>query len=382
MNIEVAIPTSLIDRLDSFNLEDKIKTRAIELWSFIYYNVISNVDYSLHMYVNITRDELNRFELKLKGKRYTYSYFINLLKENELIEVNDKYSAGKFSKSYRVSLDIFKEGYKLFLLNTSKILEDRKSREFWIKKYPHLTNKINDIYDTNVQMTEYITWLDENKGKELKQKYNDKNKIVTKILTSENIVKYTFEAMKVNLKNIWIKQSNEGRLYSSITNLSSTATPFLVLNNKPIEEIDVKNCQPLLLSNILTNDKYSEDVQNGTFYDNVAEAMNITRTEAKLRLYKHVFFNDNTLASGKLFDALNLIYGDDLIKQINNIKKNTKLSTTLQKIESDIFIKATNNYSNFITKHDAILAPKEDIDKFKNILIEEFNKINLIVKFG
>lgn len=383
MKTQIYVPSRLIDIVNNIDIDQRLKNRAIEVWVYIYSEIIKNIDYTIHFYYNIPAEELKRFQLKIGTKRYNYKFFIDILKDNNLIEVNDSYSTNTFSKSYKLGADIFKIGYKFIEIDTKKILKGYKPKEYWLEKYPHLTNKINDIYNTNINMTDYITYLNTNKDTVIKKAYSKKyNCIIDKVLDNETIVNCIFEAMKINFKNIWIKESDEGRLYSSITNISATASNFFEINGEKLEEIDVKNCQPLLLSNLIKNEKYKTAVQSGTFYDEVANELNLPRQEAKIRLYKHVFFNDNTLCSGILFDALNSLYGEDLMDQINFLKRNSKLSCLLQKLESDIFINATNNKKGFVTKHDAILCSKNDVKLYKDILKEQFGLLNLKVKFG
>jgi hypothetical protein len=61
-------------------------------------------------------------------------------------------------------------------------------------------------------------------------------------------------AAKIQNGEIFYKVDNTSkRFHSNITNISKDLRPFLRINNEPLVNIDVKNCQPYLSTIILTN---------------------------------------------------------------------------------------------------------------------------------
>ena len=81
--------------------------------------------------------------------------------------------------------------------------------------------------------------------------------------------------------------------------------------------MDVKNCQPLLLSYLINHPAYKIDVENGVFYDKMAKALDLKRVEFKLFSYRYIFFPNTPLKSGKIYNTLNNHY-PGLIGEINN----------------------------------------------------------------
>lgn len=380
--MNILIPVSVLDKLNNDDYQPKLKKRLIELWYFIYNRQIEDYDNTLDYYVNIHVKDLCKFDLMIDGERYRYNNLLSILNKCELIDINEKYSSGSFSMSYRINTSVINIGYAEVEVDFKKIFKYSKTQEYWLQKYPELLNKIQDLYSTTIDLEEYYSYLTNNIGLQLKPIYNKKTKRLEKrVLTPQRVFEYLTEAIKINFQNIWIKISEEGRLYSSITNISSTATPFIKIDGKKTYELDVKNCQPLLLATIIQHDKYKQDVENGIFYDKLANVLLITRDEAKLRVYRHVLFNDDKLSSGNLYNALEVLY-TGLVDQINTLKEKGNIALMLQKIESDIFIKSTEYRQGFVTKHDGVIVDsRTTLFLLETHLKQEFKDRGLDVVF-
>ena len=399
---KVLLPTLIIDKITSYVKDDVTLTikqqknfikKLIELWMFIYNKQIIDKDaFSLKSYTNIDRKEFKSFNIQLSNDRLEYKQLINILIELNILDVNEKYSSGLFSKSYRILTTEINNMLSEIDIDIQKVF-NFNDEKYWISKNPKHQHLIKDAYKTKIDIISYYNWMIENEGMKLKPVF-DKGVIKKRFLTKERIQQYLLMAIKINIGCHWFKLSDEGRFYSSITNLSYTTLPFLSLNSMKLVEIDIPNCQPLLLSTMINSNEYKTDVENSNFYMNMAKELNTdvnfndseqakdAKGSFKILSYKYIFFSPKPLKSGKVYEAMNKIY-PGVIEQINTLKEkfNGNLAVELQKMESKIII---NNISKInipkLTRHDSVLVYEAHEDRIKNELIKEFNKINLKIK--
>lgn len=90
-----------------------IRRRLFELYIFIHNEQITQYEKKLllkeHRYnpfdefANLHDNKLRRFRITRNKIPFTHQALLKILLEEELIEVNDKYSSGSFSKGYRIS---------------------------------------------------------------------------------------------------------------------------------------------------------------------------------------------------------------------------------------------------------------------------------------
>jgi hypothetical protein len=367
--------------IDFINLNEKQKSnlnkQLLSLWYYIY-NAQKSDDnvINLNGFVNIHSKYLQKFYIRLNKKLFGYKPLLNLLKDVNLIDINGKFSKGKFSESYRIKSDIFNNQFEEIELDFDKIFNNIKNKSYWIKKYPTHSKIIKDTYEVKVDLNDYILWLTNNNGLELKPVI--KNGVLQKrFLTQERIYDYINDVLKVNYDNMWFKVSDEGRFYNSTTNLSYTSLPFIKLKRRKLKEIDIANCQPLILSKLINSDEYKNDCELGIFYDNLANELGMKRTEIKVLSYKLIFFSNKKLNTGKTYNAMEKLY-PGVIEQINELRDKIEISKEMQKIESDIFVNKIGSLDfKMMLRHDAVLVYEEDYDIIKNYVIIEFNKIGL-----
>ena len=115
------------------------------------------------------------------------------------------------------------------------------------------------------------------------------------------------------------KGENVNRVYSSFTSLSRISRKFLVYDGNPFFEVDIKNCQPLLLICILSemefeiDENYIEDVTTGKFYEalmqqaiklNVVKQVKYTKDDSGNQIEAKLFANRD--------DVKVLVYSDIL----------------------------------------------------------------------
>lgn len=383
---KIYIPATILEKIDFIILTEfnnptekqriNIADRLISLWFFIYTSQRENDKiWNLKGFTNIEKKSLLHFSIRLE-RLYNYNDLLKMLSDEKLISINNKYSVGNFSKSYRVETEFIETKYTEVNIDIEKIYKNIKNKSHWIKNNPEHKKQINDAYKASINIPQYIEWLHNNIGLELRPIFKD-GILERRYLTTETIYNYINDALKINFKNIWFKVSNEGRFYNSLTNLSYTALPFIKVNRRLIKEIDVSNCQPLLLSKLINNSQYKKDCENGIFYDKISKELNVSRNEAKILSYKYIFFKSKPLLSGKIFDCMEKLYCG-VIGQINELRQTMNLAIELQKIESNIFVNKIGNMDyDMMLRHDAVFVCEEDYEIIKKVVFREFNKIGL-----
>lgn len=396
--MKIKLPTALIQCIDKHISEEKdffqikekqkqlLNQKLINLWYIIYSKQVDDNYKTLKFYTNIRSDDFRSFKFKFKSKTYQYNQLLYYLNNWGLIDINHIYCSKKgcnsFSKSYRIKTEFLCETEMSEVeINFCKIFENTRNMDYWLKKYPEYSNLITDCYNTTIKLDEFIYRLYKKKGMKLKSKMID-GIFTERYLTSERIILYINKALKLHFKNLWFKVSDEGRFYSSVTNLPSVCIDFLELYCKEIIELDVANCQPLLLASLIKNSDYQKDVENGVFYDKMAAKIGCKRPKFKNYSYKYLFFSNRILKSGLIYKAINECY-PLLIEQINELKKQCKLSLVLQKLESSILIENIGKLPYYkITRHDSVLVMKEDCELFEKLIKDEFQKIRLKVSIN
>jgi hypothetical protein len=386
---KVFIPTKLVDEIENYilidselsNTTDKQKKnltkQLISLWYYIYNEQIDSENDSLQLYINIPKEKLEVFYIKISNKKLGYRVLLEMLQKNNLIDINEIYSTGKFSKGYRIKTDfISNSNYTEIEIDFDKVFYKKQTKQFWLSKYPQFSHLIEDSYSTQIDLDDYIYWMQNNIGIELKPVIAN-GIIKRRFLTEERIYLHTNLALKLNFQNLWFKLSNEGRFYSTITNLPFTSLPFFKMYRRKVYDIDIKNSQPLLLSILIDNPLYKSDVEQGIFYDKVAAELGIEKKYFKMLSYKYIFFSNKPTLSGKIFNAMEKIY-PSMMQSINNLKKEMNLALKLQTLESEIFINKLGKLPiKKLLRHDQVLIHKEDFELVKMFLLNEYKRIGL-----
>ena len=391
------VPTKLVSTIieyvnvdmDLSNLDDKSKKKLIkiliELWLFIYDKQISDSKcINLQFYTEINKNLFRKFNIQIKGERWHYKQLLDILLFINVISTNGSYKAGGFYKGWRIETSFISGNYTEIELDIDKIFSNFLGKETWLQKYPNQSNLIEDAYNTTIDLDGYINWLNVNRGCEINPVYNKSTgKIEKRFLTDERIYNHLFLALKVNFGNLWFKLSNEGRFYSSISNLPNGAVNFIKLWGYDTCALDIRNCQPLLLSTMVSNKEYKNDCSNGLFYKRMADDLGISEKEFKVQSYKYIFFGSNELKSGSIYNSMEKLY-KGLIFEINSIKReneNNFLSKTLQEMESNIFVKAIGRLNiKKCLRHDEVLVMIKDKEIMERHLRKEFKKKGLNIK--
>lgn len=207
-------------------------------------------------------------------------------------------------------------------------------------------------------------------------------------LKKEDIAKLTSRiqrALSFQFGERFIKKGNEdeqGRIFSSLTSLTKIARKHLYIDYKPFYEVDIANCQPLLMSVLLTNKGYTidsnyiSDVMGGVVYDRIVEYAKVNnldsqncfqngktgklkltyRPDVKVLSYANIFFKSNLKEKSTISNIFSIIYPLTYNALVDYTSKTTDSTAKLmQATESDIIMNVIKSIGcEFFTVHDAI----------------------------
>jgi hypothetical protein len=341
--------------------KDKLVKKALEL--YIYLENKSEDDI-IQIQATKLKDKWRTTFLK---KRNDYTFLLNILEGANLFNRHQSYSTGTdknepFTKTIKLT-DIREQQNhenieRDFDIQRVYDINELKSKSYWLELYKEQSHIINMIYETYYDMDEVKSYLESRRGT-----YTKKGRLIDNILIKSYLnraMKHNYEYNKGERLFNFILTS-EGRLYNPITTQPSTIRHLLKHKGEYLVELDIKNSQPLLLSQYINNKEYKEAVENGTFYDILSKELEKDREAVKIMTMKWIFFSKKPLTSGKLYKAMIKHFGNT-IEQINELKKDNPLWKILQTAEADIFIKELEG--NYISIHDAIMIKRSDMNDF------------------
>jgi hypothetical protein len=174
---------------------------------------------------------------------------------------------------------------------------------------------------------------------------------------------------------------NTGRVFNNVTSLPKVLRQFLRLDGKPLVEVDVANCQPLLLLGLYDGegerDQFRQVAQNGTFYECLDSELEKPygaqrRDELKVKVFTQIFFDRVRAKPSKLCQAFArkfpVLYGKVLALKEPAYRN---LALRLQTDEAAIVIGkvvdgiARTSKIPVLTVHDSLLTLAEHVDEVK-----------------
>lgn len=188
----------------------------------------------------------------------------------------------------------------------------------------------------------------------------------------------------------FIKYGNKvNRVYHSLSNLSKISREFLHIRGVKFNNIDIVNCQPLLLcyylikNNLPVDANYITDCETGFFYERFYEKTgnddvdNIRRKETKQQLYKSIFFD---FKPGNLHNKQFCSLYPSTYQSLAQIAlKEETLASILQNTEAEIFndlLPVNSKY--YFTLFDAIyFTDIADLISLMNEIKSKFLQLNL-----
>jgi len=178
------------------------------------------------------------------------------------------------------------------------------------------------------------------------------------------------------------------RVYTSLSNLSKISREYLHIYGTRFENLDIVNCQPLLLcyylikNDLLIDQEYIKDCEAGVLYENFYEKIGDNeidkqkRDKAKEHLYKSIYFDfQPAYIVHKKFAELYPQTYCSLEKITAEFYLDTiKLAGILQNVEAEIFndlVPANSKY--YFTLFDAVyFTDITDISQLENDIYSKF----------
>lgn len=182
---------------------------------------------------------------------------------------------------------------------------------------------------------------------------------------------------------------NYGRIHTNFTTLKKEIrNQFLSIDNEPLEEVDIKNSQPLfflyLLCKNLNNSidkeellQFKSDVLDGLIYDKLARFSKVTRYKMKTIFFKFLFGK-----SGSKCKAFTRYY-PSITDFINKYKKDNNyehLSHQLQELEGEFLFKKICAELNmqkikYFTVHDSVYVKESDYHILKLVFDNHLDEL-------
>jgi hypothetical protein len=255
--------------------------------------IINLIDMFLNRYLIYKKDYLklnSRILKKIYGSNY--NKYLNYLIDKNIIYLHKNYSVGYKSKCFKLTKTIKLKNYNIVNIQYKKNFIEKLNNNSIEKNIinNNIKNKlINDLYKVDINPI-CLNYINDN--------INDNKSKIINLNTVNKIIN----------KDIFYSTDNYGRFHTNFTILKKhIRTNYLSINNNILIELDIVNSQPFFLYIALKNNRhsfynnYNKNVLEGTIYDIFKDKLNITRKEAKIKIYS-VLFGKN------LNDDINLLF--------------------------------------------------------------------------
>lgn len=383
-------------------ITDRSKNLLIDKHNYIISSIIINAFNSdeENTFVNLYSQRLKR----ILGDKY--SQILTNLESLKIIEINNRYSVKRFTKSYRLNKNITDkhtiDKVGVLTANFRKKLRSellKSNRSPVIKKIMKHTSNLKFINDVG----QYITYKHlhrieleiEKRPIPKKGEYSDSSvfryKEISEALTKFNSYK-SIDAFHND--NIFFTPTiaESGRIYHFVSSIPRTIRQCLrTKKDELIYEVDMASAQPSLLILEWIKSLYSSNNIQGE-----AESKMLLKLLYEGNIYKYISEHSSYFNSLEYSDLkkkiLSTLYGKDnksnenkelkrlfpnFLKWINNTKKEygyKSVSLIGQKAEADIFVsvyKELNIKTFALIIHDSILTTEENIEEIKRQLINK-----------
>lgn len=332
----------------------------------------------------------------------TYKNYLRYLIFNQYIKRTGSYKTGAYSYSYILTEKLI--GSEMtFYLNTDKVcLKNHKKKILSsILNKDYFKDIINpDTYKDIEEDSIIYPYIKEKLVLDLYKVDIDYTSSINAISNISNYQTRIFNQLRIeNIRDnsIWYTFDKYGRFHTNFTTIKRCIRQnYLTINGEELKEIDIPNCQPLLLCIMLKKgnhiykvdsteyDRFSNLVKNGNFYKYLKSKYNRQSIKDTKKMIYRVFFGENNLneESNKIFrKEFPSIYNFILhFKMTSNTHKS--ISHILQKLESKLLynriVKDIYKYNkgiSLVTVHDSICYPKSFDNRVSKIFNHHLNKI-------
>lgn len=250
----------------------------------------------------------------------------------------------------------------------------------------------------------------ENRYESDRAKRDEYNRLVKPVMEMDSERAKDWQSKINNFDKFWFSAAeiNGNRAYSNATNFPKDLRCYNYIQGhkgEPLWEFDIKNSQPLLLS-IVVMEYYKqkgipipEDVlrykalcETGNFvnyFRDLLDTAGIKHEETiKTDLFARIFFNKESLKRTYKFKQKFDEYFPSVgqcISEIKHTEGHKAISTKLTEVESEIMIQKVSMKLielgvEFFPLHDAIYTVEEYTEITYKVILEEFQKYDIIPK--
>jgi hypothetical protein len=168
-----------------------------------------------------------------------------------------------------------------------------------------------------------------------------------------------------------------GRAYSDANQLPKRARNTLLIDGEPTAEIDIVNCQPMLLATIYPTQSeewrcYKELAEKGLVYEELARFANLNRSEAKEVLIPFIFGSPKPIAEKFLMAKF-----PELLEAIKECRSRhyKALAFDLQRKESGIIVERVCDQFKAASIHDGVRVKVSDAETVKAFIESTFREL-------
>ncbi len=237
--------------------------------------------------------------IKILARDY-YKEILQRLEELGIIEINNAYLAGIFSKSYRLNERFLKQKPIARNLRSKDVIRKFENLNQYFesryqKGYDYLNPQSENMKLIHIDEVAAIEWIEENKDK-----LDANNGIIIKDI--QHYYRQVFKVSSGFTRKISVSPTNK-RVHSSFTSFPKYLRQFLCLIEEETGElnfnkciIDGKNSQPFFIcmkmkeEGIEPDKDFLEFTLNGSLYDNMAFELNESRKWVKEFMMKAILF--------------------------------------------------------------------------------------------
>lgn len=342
---------------------------------------------------------------------------LKFLKEEHIIDVNEHYSVGSFSKGYKINSDLLSKKMTVLIKdkNINKRIEKlEKEKRSWNEKKLEFS-KSNYYKNFKIDYEAANAFILNQAQKELKlvclnanikcteediksiitctgdyKKFRAQLMLLKRKETNNilnRLINYQFKIMAIRDNYLYFKRNETNqRLDTNLTNLPSVLRQFIV-SNETLYNIDFKNSQPYFLYCLLKHEigfdkkeleRYGKLVVEGNFYEYLAEEWRketgdkIERVKVKSMLFKIFFskvesFQKIKTFFGKLFPGI-MEYINDANK-VNNAIIANRLSTIESTTIISVIIPELGELGiKPFTIHDSFVCKESEVEKIIEVV--------------
>ena len=168
-----------------------------------------------------------------------------------------------------------------------------------------------------------------------------------------------------------------GRAYSDANQLPKGVRETLLIDGEPTAEIDIVNCQPMLLATIYPTqskewEQYKQLAESGQIYEELGRAANLNRTDAKNEFIPFIFGGNRPIAEEFFRGTF-----PELLEAIR-VRRQTSykaLAYELQNKESEIIVECICNQFKAASIHDGVRVKVSDAETVKAFIESTFQEL-------